>query len=85
MLFFVVIFFLSLIVAGWLSALLAVPSIIMAYWLYCDEQEIRRLSMEIAKSKQETKRWIRNPELGKKGLMEKLTANTLQRMILAEL
>ena len=51
----------------------------MAYWLYCDEQEIRRLSAEIAKSKQETKRWIKNPELVKKRIEGKISCKYLSK------
>ena len=79
MLFFVAIFFLSLAVAGWLSALLAIPSIIMAYWLYCDEQELNRLSAEVTKSKLDTKRWVKNPALLKETIDGKISCKYITK------
>jgi hypothetical protein len=79
-LFFGFLFALSFIVAGWFSALLLIPSIIMAYWLYSDEQELKELSSEIATLKLESANWIRShPDLLKKRVEGKINCQYLEK------
>ena len=46
-LFFGALFVLCLIWGEWLIALVSIPSILMAYWLLCDEQDIREMSTKL--------------------------------------
>jgi len=46
-LFFGALFVLCLILGEWLIALVSIPSILMAYWLLCDEQDIREMSTKL--------------------------------------
>ena len=46
-LFFGALFVLCLIWGEWLIALVSIPSILMAYWLLCDEQDIREMSTRL--------------------------------------
>jgi hypothetical protein len=79
-LFFGFLLVLSLILAGWLSALLSIPSIIMAYWLYSDEQELKELSSEIATLKLENTNWIKShPDLLKKRVEGKIDCRYLEK------
>jgi len=78
--FFGFLFVLSLMLAGWFSALLLIPSIIMAYWLYSDEQELKELSSEIATLKLENRNWIKShPDLLKKRVKGKVDYQYLEK------
>ena len=45
--FFGAIFILCLIWGEWLLALVSIPSILMSYWLLCDEQDILEMSTKL--------------------------------------
>ena len=45
--FFGAIFVLCLVWGEWLLALVSIPSILMAYWLLCDEQDILEMSTKL--------------------------------------
>ena len=45
--FFGAIFILCLVWGEWLLALVSIPSILMAYWLLCDEQDILEMSTKL--------------------------------------
>ncbi len=45
--FFGAIFVLCLVWGEWLLAVVSVPSILMAYWLLCDEQDILEMSTKL--------------------------------------
>ena len=45
--FFGAIFILCLIWREWLLALVSIPSILMSYWLLCDEQDILEMSTKL--------------------------------------
>ena len=80
MFFFGCLFVLFLFLAGWLSTPLLIPSIIMAYWLYSDEQELKELHSEIAKLKLENTNWIKShPDLLKKRVEGKISCQYLEK------
>ena len=51
--FFGAIFILCLIWGEWLLALVSIPSILMSYWLLCDEQDILEMSTKLENAARE--------------------------------